>query len=101
MPNSDLVQSLLKGLDLLKLVSLKKGGARLNELALETGIKSRLCTICSGLCVRADFLSKMIRGDFISAEQFWKSLKISRLRSVGQELLISVLPFSASFRTMW
>ena len=64
MPNSDLVQSLLKGLDLLKLVSLKKGGARLNELALETGIKKpTLHNLLRTLCARG-FLVKDDQGRF-------------------------------------
>ena len=33
MPNSELVQSLLRGLDILQLIALKPEGARLNELA--------------------------------------------------------------------
>ena len=64
MPRSELVQSLLKGLDLLKLVSLKKGGVRLNELALETGIKKpTLHNLLRTLCARG-FLVKDEHGCF-------------------------------------
>ena len=39
MANSDLVQSLLRGIDLLKIISTRQEGARLNELAVLTGMK--------------------------------------------------------------
>ena len=39
MANSDLVQSLLRGLDLLKIISARQEGTRLNELAVLTGMK--------------------------------------------------------------
>ena len=39
MANSDLVQSLLRGLDLLKLISTHQDGLRLNEIAQLTGMK--------------------------------------------------------------
>ena len=58
MPHSELVQSLLKGLDLLKLISLKNNGVRLNELAAETGIKkTTLHNLLRTLCARG-FLVK-------------------------------------------
>ena len=58
MPHSELVQSLLKSLDLLKLISLKNSGVRLNELAAETGIKkTTLHNLLRTLCARG-FLVK-------------------------------------------
>lgn len=64
MPNSELVQSLLKGLDLLKLVSLKHNGVRLSELALETGMKKpTLHNLLRTLCARG-FLVKDEAGFF-------------------------------------
>lgn len=64
MPHSELVQSLLKGLDLLKLISLKSNGVRLNELAAETGIKKpTLHNLLRTLCARG-FLVKDNAGLF-------------------------------------
>ena len=64
MPNSELVQSLLKALDLLKLISLKNNGARLSELSLETGIKkTTLHNLLRTLCARG-FLVKDAAGRF-------------------------------------
>lgn len=39
MPNSELVQSLLRGLDILKHISSRTDGMRLNELSVVTGLK--------------------------------------------------------------
>lgn len=64
MPRSELVQSLLKGLDLLTLISLKKKGIRLNELTWETGIKKpTLHNLLRTLCARG-FLVKDDSGYF-------------------------------------
>ena len=64
MPHSELVQSLLKGLDILSLISLRKRGLRLNELTWETGIKKpTLHNLLRTLCARG-FLVKDDSGCF-------------------------------------
>ncbi len=64
MPNSELVQSLLKGLDILSLISVRKRGMRLNELTWETGIKKpTLHNLLRTLCARG-FLVKDDSGCF-------------------------------------
>jgi len=58
MPNSELVQSLLKGMDLLVLISGKTEGIRLNELVVKTGMKKpTLHNLLRTLCAR-EFLCR-------------------------------------------
>lgn len=53
MPNSELVQSLLRGADLLKLISSSPDGLRLNELCAATGLKkSTAHNLMRTLCFR-------------------------------------------------
>ena len=101
MPHSELVQSLLKGLDLLKLISLKNNGVRLNELAAETGIKkTTLHNLLRTLCAR-DFWSKTVQTVSKPVLLFWKSLKISKPSQEEHALLIFVWNCRKCFLTMW
>ena len=71
MPRSELVQSLLRGLDILKLISSKPEGMRLNELVEATGLKKStvhnlLRTMAAREFVVKDSLSRFSTGPAVA-----------------------------------
>ena len=96
MPNSDLIQSLLKGLDILTIISSKPEGMRLNELAEQTGLKKpNLHNILRTLSAR-NFLEKDHQHKFHIGPQLLEiaqkhNLNVSRSRAANKLIALGKL----------
>ena len=67
MPRSELVQSLLRGLDILKLISSKPEGMRLNELVVEEDGREVLQSVVSRLGVETTFATQVLSRELLTS----------------------------------
>ena len=94
MPNSELIQSLLKGLDVLTLIAAKPEGMRLNELAEQTGLKKPtlhniLRTLKARNFLEKDHINKFHIGSQLLEIARKHNINISRTKAADKLIALS------------
>ena len=97
MAHSDLVHSLLRGLDILKLISSRPEGMRLNEITQDTGLKkSTVHNLLRTLAAR-EFLVKDSLNRFSLGPAVWDMASSMKKNDTMENLSTMLLDFSRRF----
>ncbi|MFA6930827.1 MAG: helix-turn-helix domain-containing protein [Lentisphaeria bacterium] len=97
MPRSELVQSLVRGLELLRMAASRPGGMRLNELAQESGLKKNTThNLVRTLCARG-FLIKDTMNRFSTGPAIFELLAGQHRDALRERAGIALLQLSNEF----